>query len=436
MDDRPACNALASLVIVEVTIAPDAAPGQREMTAGHAARGVEPAGLPRRPTAGVFAASRWSRPVSRCSARRSWPCASGRTTRSRTASRCPAPLNGQIASGEVNRYRFEARKGQRLVISTQARNLVPFIADAVPGWFQPVLALYDAQRQGGGLQRRLPLQARPGDPLRSAQGRRIRAGDHRRHLPRTRGFRLSHHHRRDAVRDQHLPAGRPGRATPASIADEGLEPRGGRARRRPRATPGRGSTRLAAHQAGSWSPTACPSPWTRCRNVFEKEPNNDPAHAQKVKLPVIINGRIDRPDDWDVFQFTGHAGETIVAEVYARRLDSPLDSRAQAHRRRRQAAGLQRRPRRPGGRDRTRTTPIPTSWPSCPPTGRTTSTWATPRGTAARSMPTGCGSARRGPISPCASCRPASACAARPAAPRQRPRRSAKTGSPARSSWA
>ena len=45
-----------------------------------------------------------------------------------------------------------------------------------------------------------------------------------------------------------------------------------------------------------------------------------------MKLPVIINGRIDRPDDWDVFQFAGRAGETIVAEVTARRLDSPLDS--------------------------------------------------------------------------------------------------------------
>ena len=59
---------------------------------------------------------------------------------------------------------------------------------------------------------------------------------------------------------------------------------------------------------------------------FEKEPNNDLTHAQKVTLPVMINGRIDRPGDWDVFQFSGKAGETIVAEVYARRLDSPLDS--------------------------------------------------------------------------------------------------------------
>ena len=51
----------------------------------------------------------------------------------------PCTVNGQVASGELNRYRFEARKGQRLVLSTAARELIPYIADAVPGWFQPVL---------------------------------------------------------------------------------------------------------------------------------------------------------------------------------------------------------------------------------------------------------------------------------------------------------
>src|ERR1035437_8645521 len=56
----------------------------------------------------------------------------------------PCTVNGQVASGEVNRYRFKARKGQRLVLTTEARSLIPYIADAVPGWFQPVLALYDA----------------------------------------------------------------------------------------------------------------------------------------------------------------------------------------------------------------------------------------------------------------------------------------------------
>ena len=59
---------------------------------------------------------------------------------------------------------------------------------------------------------------------------------------------------------------------------------------------------------------------------FEQEPNDSPQQAQRVTLPIIVNGRIDRPGDRDVFRFEGRAGEVIVAEVYARRLDSPLDS--------------------------------------------------------------------------------------------------------------
>ena len=45
-----------------------------------------------------------------------------------------------------------------------------------------------------------------------------------------------------------------------------------------------------------------------------------------MELPVIVNGRMDQPNDCDVFRFAGRAGQTIAAEVYARRLDSPLDS--------------------------------------------------------------------------------------------------------------
>ena len=59
---------------------------------------------------------------------------------------------------------------------------------------------------------------------------------------------------------------------------------------------------------------------------FDKESNSDRPHAQKVQLPVIVNGRMNQPDDWDVFAIEGHAGQTVVAEVTARRLDSPMDS--------------------------------------------------------------------------------------------------------------
>jgi hypothetical protein len=58
----------------------------------------------------------------------------------------------------------------------------------------------------------------------------------------------------------------------------------------------------------------------------EKEPNNSPKTAQRIKLPIIVSGRVDRPGDWDVFAFDGRAGDQVVAEVQARRLDSPLDS--------------------------------------------------------------------------------------------------------------
>jgi hypothetical protein len=53
---------------------------------------------------------------------------------------------------------------------------------------------------------------------------------------------------------------------------------------------------------------------------------NDEQNAQPVPMPMIINGRIDNSDDRDVFRFDGRAGNEIVAEVYARRLNSPLDS--------------------------------------------------------------------------------------------------------------
>ncbi len=59
---------------------------------------------------------------------------------------------------------------------------------------------------------------------------------------------------------------------------------------------------------------------------LEKEPNNQLGEAQAVTLPIIINGRIDPSGDQDIFCFTARAGDQVVAEVYARRLDSPLDS--------------------------------------------------------------------------------------------------------------
>ncbi len=60
--------------------------------------------------------------------------------------------------------------------------------------------------------------------------------------------------------------------------------------------------------------------------AIETEPNDTPAAAQAVAVPVVINGRIQAPGDADYFAFQAEAGQTLALEVNARRLGSPLDS--------------------------------------------------------------------------------------------------------------
>jgi hypothetical protein len=58
----------------------------------------------------------------------------------------------------------------------------------------------------------------------------------------------------------------------------------------------------------------------------ESEPNDSIAKANRVPVPVVINGRIQRSGDEDYFIFRAEEGQKLLMEVDARRLDSPLDS--------------------------------------------------------------------------------------------------------------
>lgn len=66
--------------------------------------------------------------------------------------------------------------------------------------------------------------------------------------------------------------------------------------------------------------------------ALEQEPNNTPAQAQAVTLPVTINGYIyggansAGAADEDYFRFHAEKGENLSIEVAAARLNSPLDS--------------------------------------------------------------------------------------------------------------
>jgi len=235
----------------------------------------------------------------------------------------PCTMNGQIAPGEVNRYRFQANKGQRLVISAKARDLVPYVADGVPGWFQAVLSLSDSN--GKELAYDDDFRFNP-DPLIYFE------------VPEDGEYVLTINEALFRGRESfvyritigELPfvtsifplGGRAGEPVKIEMDGWNLE----KATLSPPPQDAKPGTRLIAASNGRFVSNHVPFALDTLPECLEKEPNDEPSKAQKVTLPIIINGRADRPGDWDVFEVEGKAGETLVAEVVARRLGSPLDS--------------------------------------------------------------------------------------------------------------
>ena len=322
-DERtPAVRSQNELVFAEVTVAPDAKPGRREIRV-ITKRGVsnplpfyvgqvpEVARKPMKtcqlPVLGREYLAQRKRPPDEVEMRVAVPCT----------------MNGQIAPGEVNRYRFQANKGQRLVISAKARDLVPYVADGVPGWFQAVLRLSDSN--GKELAYNDDFRFNP-DPVvyfevpddgeyvltinealfrgRESFVYRITIGE----LP--------------FVTSIFPLGGRVGEPVKIEMDGWNLE----KATLSPPPQDAKPGTHLIAAGNGRFVSNHVPFALDTLPECLEKEPNDEPSKAQKVNLPIIINGRADRPGDWDVFEVEGKAGETIVAEVYARRLGSPLDS--------------------------------------------------------------------------------------------------------------
>ncbi len=62
------------------------------------------------------------------------------------------------------------------------------------------------------------------------------------------------------------------------------------------------------------------------RQVVEQETNDSLSHAQELTVPGGVSGHIGHDGDVDVYRFRAKKGETIVVEVYGRRLGSPVDS--------------------------------------------------------------------------------------------------------------
>lgn len=235
----------------------------------------------------------------------------------------PVLFNGQIMPGDVDRFRFRAKEGQQLVIETHARSLIPYLADAVPGWFQATVALYDSR--GNEVAYADDYGFNP-DPV--VFYKIVRSGEYELEVRDSIYRGREDFVYRIAVGEQPFITrmfplgGKEGVDTMASIDGWNL-PKGEMVLDTQADDK---NIRKAAYYDGKQISNSMPYAVDSLSEVNETGSNDSIKNAQPINMPVIVNGRIEKSGDVDVFRFSGKAGEEIVAEVFGRRLNSPLDS--------------------------------------------------------------------------------------------------------------
>jgi hypothetical protein len=202
----------------------------------------------------------------------------------------PVVLNGRIMPGKVNRFTLQLQKGQNLIIFVQARKLIPFIADAVPGWFQAVLAIYD--KNGKQL---LFVDGCGFEPDPAAKF----------NVPEDGKYILE-------IRDS-IYRGREDFVYRIYVVDK---------------------SQARLFFSGGMYGGVC---------IIEKKPdmippveyNSIPGYveiehkrqfAASISIPVLIKGCINYPGCINQYRFYGKQGDIVVIEVIARRIGSPVDS--------------------------------------------------------------------------------------------------------------
>lgn len=320
---RPANPAICELVVCRLTVAPDAKPGRREL------RVATPFGLSNPVAFFVGQVPEFSEAASKdISEQRSAIAKTGFAPKSTKAKAektitLPAVVNGQILPGEVDRFRFAGTKGQKLVVSAGARAVIPYISDAVPGWFQATLSLYDAT--GNELAYTDDFRFDP-DPVINytipADGEyviEIKDSIYRGREDFVYRVTIGETPFITSV----FPLGGPTGAR-AAIQIKGWNlPGSSLAVDNKDKPPGIYPIQV---RKGPFVSNQVPFIVDDLPECVETEPARGEPAVQQVSLPIVVNGRIDRPDDTDSFAFEGKAGQSIVAEVMARRLNSPLDS--------------------------------------------------------------------------------------------------------------
>ncbi len=292
---------LVERVTLRVTLAPDALPGNREI------RLLTPAGLsnPLVFQVGVLPEIMEIEPNNTIEQAAASPVT------------LPAVINGRILPGDVDYFSFDGRKGRHLTVAVAARELIPYLADAVPGWFQATITLMDAKghevafsddfgyRPDPLLCVSLPADGRYTLRIRDSicRGRedfiyRISVGE----LP--------------CLTEQFPTGGQIHTRVDVRVAGWNLPER--KLAVDAGDTPGLLNIGLHAPAIGFVQFEAGRFPeFTEATDG--KAPSN-------LSFPCTINAIISHPGEHDVFPLHLPAGAEVVAEIRARRLGSPLDS--------------------------------------------------------------------------------------------------------------
>ena len=231
----------------------------------------------------------------------------------------PVVINGQLMQADDDCFRFAAKAGQTIVCRVEARSLVPYIADAVPGWNDTCLTLcdsagreitsvddfrfhpdpvliYEVPRDGEYVVKLKDVLYRG----RADFAYRLSIGQ----LP-----HITHAYPLGGTRDTTLPLSLLGVNLPIQRLDLRLPPH----------------VSPSLHEISLDGSNVLPLSVDDLTETVEDEPNDISTAANEVVAPRIINGRIDRPGDADWFSFHAEKSQVLVMEVQARRLDSPVD---------------------------------------------------------------------------------------------------------------
>ena len=136
-----ATPALDHLLLLDVEVAPDAKPGRRDIILydGSSASAPHPLYITREPHVAepFMVIPPRSRPRN--------PAIELHLPPDIKPQPLPIHLDGQIWPGEIDTYILRLEEGQHLVCSLVGRELFPYLGDAVPGFFNPVLRLYNSR---------------------------------------------------------------------------------------------------------------------------------------------------------------------------------------------------------------------------------------------------------------------------------------------------